>query len=163
MKTLTQRLPLTIVMALAVTVLSVFSGATANAAQVVNVPVTASSQVAITNVTLSTTSTSARAQFDYALVNGATSAFVDVTVDQQQSFDYTTVTGPGHYDVTLSGITVTNSTQFVIISAGNDNFVIPRNSSPCGDNSNTSWNRFAHYWQPTKYVFPHRNYFNFFF
>ena len=111
-------------MAAAVVLLSVLGGSAAYAASSVNVPVTASSQVAVTNVTLTTTSTSARVQFDYALVNGAKTAVVDAAFNEQQSFGQVTVTGSGHYDVTLAGITVTSSSQFYVVSSGNPDFLI---------------------------------------
>jgi hypothetical protein len=134
MKISIRKSPMAIITTAVLAFVVVFGGTVANAASSVNVPVTASSQVAVTNITETTTSTSIRVQFDYALVNGATTALVDAAYNDQRSFGQVTVTGAGHFDETLSGITVNSSTQTYIVSTGNPDFLIPTNT--CNTNSN---------------------------
>ena len=128
MKIFIQKSSMGIIMAALVVLVTVFSGSVANAASAVNVPVTASSQVAVTNITETTTSTSVRVQFDYALVNGATAGIVDAAINDTQSFGQVTVTGPGHFDETLSGLTANSNSKVYVLSSGNPDFLIPNNS-----------------------------------
>lgn len=107
-----------------VSVVTVLAPSAAFAATPINVPVTASSQVSVTNIVVTTSSTSVRVQFDYALVNGATTATVDAALNDTMSIGQTVITGSGHYDVTQSNVASGTYTVY-IISSGNDDFLVP--------------------------------------
>ncbi len=93
-----------------------------------NVPVTASSQVQVTNVVVTATGNDIRVQFDYALVNGATTATVDASLQTQQSFGPVVVSGPGHFDETLTGVS-NGSYSIFIVSTGNPDYEVVNTTS----------------------------------
>ena len=88
-----------------------------------NVPVTASSQAKVTNIVVTATRNDIRVQFDYALVNGATTATVDASLQTQQSFGPVAISGPGHFDETLTGVN-NGSYSISIISTGNPDYEV---------------------------------------
>lgn len=102
----------------------VLSPATAFAATPINVPLSPTAQASANNVIVTVTGSDVRVQFDYDLVNGATTATVDAALNGKQSFGPVTVTGPGHYDATLSLVTNGTYTIYIFIT-GNPDFLVP--------------------------------------
>jgi len=107
-----------------VSVITVFAPSAAFAATPINVPLTAASQASVNNIVVTTSSNSVRVQFDYALVNGATTATVDAALNDTMSIGQTVITGAGHYDVTQTNVASGTYTVY-IISSGNDDFLVP--------------------------------------
>jgi hypothetical protein len=131
---------------------ALFGVTAAHAATVpVNEPVTAASQVAITNITAAVSGNSVRVQFDYALVNGATTAVVDAALNDQFSFGQVTVTGPGHFDETLSNLN-SNTYTLYVISTGNNDYLIPNTTLVVGTPTPPANNNCNFFAQLLKYV-----------
>lgn len=95
----------------------------ASATQYSEVPLVSTAQARTTNVIVSASDNTIRVEFDYALANGATSAVVDASLQNQQSFGVTEITGPGHYDQTLTDLPDGNYSVFIVIS-GNPPFLL---------------------------------------
>lgn len=88
------------------------------------VPITSTAGADVSNVTVETlANNSIRVQFDYVLANSATQATVDVALNDQLSFGPTTVTGPGHYDQTVSNLA--NGKYFLaMMISGNPDYIL---------------------------------------
>lgn len=88
-----------------------------------SVPLVSTAQAQVTNVKVGTLGNTVNVQFDYDLVNGADSATVDAALAGQRSFDPVIVTGPGHYDKTLTD--VADGTYYIaIIISGNPDYLL---------------------------------------
>ncbi|MDB5166905.1 MAG: hypothetical protein JWN26_50 [Candidatus Saccharibacteria bacterium] len=88
------------------------------------VPISSSAEAEISNVTVDVSAgNSVRVQFDYVLANGATQALVDAALNYQQSFGAVLVTGPGHYDQTISN--AADGTYFIeLLISGNPAYIL---------------------------------------
>ncbi|CAN5300921.1 hypothetical protein BH10BAC4_BH10BAC4_12560 [soil metagenome] len=92
-----------------------------------SIPLTASAQASVSDVSVTTIGNTINVQFDYDLANGATTATVDAALSSRRSFNSVNVTGPGHYYETLTdvadgtyyiGIAITGNPQYVLGDAG---------------------------------------------
>ena len=108
-------------------VITVLAPSAAFAVTPINVPLTASSQASANNIVVTSSGTSVRVQFDYALVNGATTATVDAALNDNFSLGQTVITGSGHFDVTISNLANATYTVY-IISSGNDDYLVPKSA-----------------------------------
>lgn len=93
-----------IVAVLAVSAFAVLKTAYAATYNHNEVLITDAAEARVWDVIVETEGNTIRIQFDYDLANGATQATVDAALYDQRSFGSTTVTGPGHYDATLTEI-----------------------------------------------------------
>ena len=88
-----------------------------------SVPLASTAQASVTNVDVRTIENSINVQFDYDLVNGAESSYVDAALSSRMSFGPTIVTGPGHYNQTVTGLA--DGTYYIsIIISGNPDYVL---------------------------------------
>jgi len=99
------------------------TSSSASAQQYSEVPLTSTAQASVTNVIVSASGNDIRVEFDYALANGASSATVDASFQNQMSFGPVVLTGSGHYDQILTGLPDGNYSIFIIIS-GNPPFLL---------------------------------------
>jgi hypothetical protein len=89
-----------------------------------DVPITSTAGADVSNVTVSIlANNSIRAQFDYVLANSATQATVDIALNDQLSFGPATVTGPGHYDQTISNL-ADGKYYLAMIISGNPDYIL---------------------------------------
>lgn len=88
------------------------------------VPVVSTAAADVSNVTVQTSvNNTIRVQFDYVLANGATQGMVDIALNDQLSFGPVAVTGPGHYDQTLSNLA--NGKYFLaMVISGNPDYIL---------------------------------------
>lgn len=92
-----------------------------------SVPLASTAQASVTNVDVRTIGNSINVQFDYDLVNGADSSYVDVALSSRMSFNPNFVTGPGHYNETITDLA--DGTYYLsIIISGNPDYVLGESS-----------------------------------
>ncbi|TAL14023.1 hypothetical protein EPN95_04335 [Patescibacteria group bacterium] len=89
-----------------------------------DVPITSTAEAEVSNVIVEASAgNTIRVQFDYNLANGAVYAVVDAALLGQRSFGQTEVTGPGHYDQTITG--AADGTYYIaIMISGNPTYVL---------------------------------------
>lgn len=88
-----------------------------------SVPLVSTAQASVTNVQVGTVGNTVNVQFDYDLANGAESATVDAALSSQRSFNPVIVTGPGHYNETLTD-TPDGTYYIAIVISGNPDYVL---------------------------------------
>lgn len=77
-------------------------------------------EATVQNIDVTAEGNTVRAQFDYDLRGTATSATVDIALNDQLSVGQVEVTGPGHYDQTLTDLPDGSYSVYVIISGDPD-------------------------------------------
>ena len=85
--------------------------------------VSATSHAKVTDVVVSTVDNDVRVQFNYEVANGAASADIDATLNEQRSIGFKTITGPGRYDETITNVPDGNYGLYLYIS-GNPNYLV---------------------------------------
>ena len=88
-----------------------------------SIPLASTAQASVTNVEVTTTGNSINVQFDYDLANGAESSYVDVALSSRMSFNPNIVTGPGHYNETVTDL-ADGTYYLAIIISGNPDYVL---------------------------------------
>jgi hypothetical protein len=115
------RKPLFIVMGLLTVLAGGFIAQPVGAvAQTFQVQYSNTAQATVQNITVEPDGNSINVQFDYDLRGTATSATVDAALNDQQSFGVTNVTGPGHFNQTLTDLPNGTDTIWIIISGNPD-------------------------------------------